>query len=152
MDARVKRMDVEAAREDLQIRTLAKLKGNFARLIYLASTRDYTTGRYQHDGLANEFSQDAAAAALTICHQEIFKTLATRSLEDLVEELEVYARCNQLDMTELISTWETLQPYRIMPPLHCDPMTPEFFASNVTVALTILRSRLLPRDRHPQAA
>lgn len=152
MDARVKRMPVEAAREDLHNRTLAKLKGDFARLIYLASTRDYSTGQYQHDGLAHEFSQDAAAAALTACHQEIFKSLATSSLEDLVEELEVYARCNQIEMTELISTWEKLQPYRITPPLQCDPMTTELFASNVTVALAILRTRLLPRDRHPQGA
>jgi hypothetical protein len=152
MDARVKRMVVEAAREDLQSRTLAKLKGDFARLIYLASTRDYTTGQYHHDGLADEFSQDAAAAALTICHQEVFKSLGKSSLEDLVEELEVYARCNQIEMTELISTWQKLQPYRITPPLNCDPMTAELFTSNVTVALAILRSRLLPRDRHPQGA
>ncbi len=145
-------MAVEAAREDLRNRTLAKLKGDLARLIYLASTRDYTTGQYQHDGLAHEFSPDAAAAALTACHLEIFKSLAASSLEDLVEELEVYARCNQVEMAELIGTWEKLQPYRITPPLDCDPMTAEFFASNVTVALAILRSRLLPRDRHPGAA
>lgn len=152
MGARVKRMAVEAAHEDLLNRSLAKLKGDFARLIYLASTRDYSTGRYQHDGLANEFSQDVAAAALMSCHHEIFKSLATSSLEELVEELEVYARCNHLEMTELIRTWETLHPYRITPPLDCDPMTAELFASNVTVALAILRSRLLDRDRHLQDA
>jgi len=152
METSIKRMAVEAAHADLQNRTLAKLKGDFARLIYLTSTRDYTTGRYQHDGLANEFSQDAAAAALTACHQEIFRSLATSSLEDLVDELEVYVRCNHVEMTELISTWEKLQPYRITPPLHCDPLAAELFTSNVTVALAILRSRLLPRDRHPQGA
>jgi hypothetical protein len=152
METRIKRMAVEAARADLQNRTLAKLKGDFARLIYLASTRDYATGRYQHDGLANEFSQDAAAAALTTCHQEIFKSLGTSSLENLVEELEVYACCNQIEITELISTWEKLQPYRITAPLDCDPLTAELFKSNVTVALAILRSRLLPRNRDPQAA
>jgi len=151
METSIKRMAVEAARADLQNRTLAKLKGDFAWLIYLASTRDYTTGRYQHDGLANEFSQDAAAA-LTTCHQEIFKSLGTSSLEKLVEELEVYVRCNRIEMTELISTWEQLQPYRITPPLHCDPLTAELFTSNVTVALAILRSRLLLRNRHPQGA
>ncbi|MBZ5701692.1 MAG: hypothetical protein LAN84_07570 [Acidobacteriia bacterium] len=152
METRITPMAVETAREDLQNRTLAKLKGNFARLIYLASTRDYTTGRYQHDGLANEFSPDAAAAALTACHQEIFQSLATSSLEDLVEDLEVYARCNQIEMSELIGTWEKLQPYRITPPMNCGPLTAELFTSNVTVALAILRSRLLPRERHPQDA
>jgi hypothetical protein len=69
-----------------------------------------------------------------------------------VEKLEVCARCNQIEMTELIGTWEKLQLCRITPPMHCDPLTAELFASNVTVALAILRSRLLPRDRHPQGA
>ena len=152
METRIKRLAVEAAREDLQNRTLARLKGDFARLIYLASTRDYTTGRYQHDGLAQEFSQDAAGTALTTCHLEIFKSLAMSSLEDLVDELEVYVRCNHVEMADLVRTWEKLQPYRITAPLDCEPMTAELFKSNVTVALAILRSRLLPRNRDPQAA
>ena len=149
MESRVKRVDVEAARVDLQNRTLAKLKGEFARLIYLASTRDYTTGQYQHDGLAKEFSREAATAALKSCHEEIFRTLGKSSLEDMVEELEVYACANQIEMAELIRTWENLQPYRIARPLECDPVTAELFASNVTVALTILRSRCLREGPRP---
>src|SRR6266404_4882280 len=51
MSGQLRRMDVEAAREDLNNRTLARIGLEFGRLIYLASTRDYNTGRYYHDGL-----------------------------------------------------------------------------------------------------
>jgi hypothetical protein len=146
MEARIERVAVEA-RHDLRIRTLAKLKGNFARLIYLASTRDYTTGQYQHDGLAREFSHEAATAALKTCHEEVFITLGKNSLEEMVEELEVYASANRIEMGDLIRTWENLQPYRIARPLECDPLMAELFVSNVSIALAILRSRLRRRPR-----
>jgi len=136
----------------LRYRTLAKLKGEFARLVYLASTRDYTTGLYQHDGLAKEFSHEAATAALKSCHEEIFRTLGASALEDIVEELEVYASANHIELAELIRTWENLQPYRIARPLECDPVTAELFTSNVTVALTILKSRCLRENRRPPDA
>ena len=58
-------VDVEAAREDLCNRSLAKIGLKFARLIYLASTRDYNTGCYYHDGLAFQFSEALAAKVLS---------------------------------------------------------------------------------------
>jgi hypothetical protein len=81
-------MDVEAAREDLNKRTLAKIRLDFARLIYLASTRDYNTGRYYHDGLAFQFSEAVAAQALSDAHEEVFTDLALSPLKDLVDQLQ----------------------------------------------------------------
>src|SRR5436190_1559634 len=54
---------VEDALRDLRNRTLAKLDGDLARLVYLASTRDYNTGRYAHDGLSFRFSESVAETA-----------------------------------------------------------------------------------------
>jgi hypothetical protein len=70
MESKLKRMDVEAAKEDLKNRTLAKLGCDFARLIYLSSLRDFSTGEYYHHGLAQSFSEAAATAAMTACHEE----------------------------------------------------------------------------------
>lgn len=60
MQDQVKRLDVEAAAADLRTRTLGKLSGDMARLLYLASMRDYNSGEYFHDGLAIQFGQEVA--------------------------------------------------------------------------------------------
>jgi rhamnogalacturonyl hydrolase YesR len=52
-------MDVLAAADDLRRRTLVELTRPLERLIYLASTRDYNTGLYYHQGLAARFSEEA---------------------------------------------------------------------------------------------
>jgi len=53
-------MDVQKAAEDVHRRTLATIPRALDRFIYLASTRDYNTGMYFHDGLAARFSAEVA--------------------------------------------------------------------------------------------
>jgi hypothetical protein len=76
--------------QDIKSRTLAGISNGFGRLICVASTRDYNTGQYHHEGLVSRFSSDVAAAALAECHREIFQELVRGSLADLVRELEEY--------------------------------------------------------------
>src|SRR6266478_8103081 len=83
---------VEDGLRDLRNRTLAKLDGDFARLVYLASTRDYNTGRYAHDGLSFRFSESVAQEALSAAHRGVFASLALRPLRVLVANLEQYIR------------------------------------------------------------
>ena len=80
MSAAVKLVPVQAAYDDLLQRSLSKISCDLARLIYLASTRDYNTGTYHHDGLASRFRADAASKALEIAHRQVFYTLAACSL------------------------------------------------------------------------
>ncbi len=139
MRVEIKRMDVEEAIEDVRSRTLLGIPGDLGRLVYLASTRDYNTGRYYHEGLASQFSEEVAAAALAACHQEIFKQLASSSLEDLVKQLEIYLRSTRARSLEVLGAWQKLEPYRITIPLACDQLSAEFFFSNVKIALAILQ-------------
>lgn len=81
---------VQEACEDLNNRTLVSLPGSFGRLIYLASMRDYNTGQYYHEGLANRFSEEVAAEALTKSHREAFQHLVRSPLAEAVNELERY--------------------------------------------------------------
>ena len=134
-------MDVEAAREDLKNRTLAKISLEFARLIYLASTRDYNTGRYYHDGLAFRFSEALAAQALSDAHKEAFEDLALSPLEHLVDELHSYLRSVGAQSSEVIQVWERLEPYRVAVPCESDPLTKRYFLGNVKIALAIVESR-----------
>src|SRR5712664_4314084 len=90
MDVPERAVTVEEAYDDLSRRSLSRISGDLARLIYLASTRDYNTGKYHHDGLAARFQDEIAGQALELAHREIFLQIAARSLEELVHQVEVY--------------------------------------------------------------
>ena len=130
----------EDALRDLESRTLAKLDGDFARLIYLASTRDYNSGRYEHDGLSFRFSKQVAEEALGAAHREVFVSLALTTLKDLVAQLEHYIRSGCAQPGELLATWNDSAAYRVLPPAQDDPLTVKLFMSNVKIALAIVAS------------
>ena len=129
---------VEDALRDLETRTLAKLDGDFARLVYLASTRDYNSGRYEHDGLSFHFTKPVAERALAIAHREVFVSLALRPLEDLVKQLDRYISSGCGRPTEIVTAWNDLEAFRILPPAQDDPLTIQLFMSNVKIALAIV--------------
>ena len=151
MYGELKNEDVERARRDLG-RTLRRLDGDFARLVYLASTRDYNTGQYHHDGLAFMFNEDVAARAIENCHQEVFRRLVGCSMNRLVEQLELYASSHCSTPCELVRIWEKLQPYRSTIPFECSPLAARFFISNVRAALAVVQSRQLRAPQEPLSA
>ncbi len=146
MSPELKRMDVEAAIEDVKNRTLAGISGEVAQLVYLASTRDYNTGRYYHEGVAFRFSEEVAAMALEACHQEVFRCLVFSSLEDIVRQLETYVHSTSARPLEVLAAWRKLEPYRVVIPSASGQLSPDFlpgkiFFSNVRIALATLEAR-----------
>lgn len=139
--------------EDLKLRTLADIPGDFARLIYLASTRDYNNGEYYHAGLARKFSDRIAALALASCHREVFRRLLLCPVGDLAGQLDAYLRSTHLPLIDVVRAWAQLQPYRLAVPLECGALSARFFETNVTAALVVLQSRQKGADpNHPQPA
>ena len=134
-------MPVQAAYDDLLQRSLSKLPGDLARLVYLASTRDYNTGTYHHDGLADRYRLDAATKALEIAHRQIFYRLSAYSLEELVKELELYLNSSHESPAEVLRTWQKLEPYRVAIPVEVNPAVARLFLSNVKLALAVWRFR-----------
>jgi hypothetical protein len=140
--------DVAAACQDLQSRSLSRIPCDFAKLVYLASTRDYNSGEYYHEGLARQFTERVARKALAVCHREVFRSLVLCSVEQLVEQLAVYVQSTRLPLSDVVRTWDKLQPYQVLIPSECSLFTSHFFGSNVRAALAILQSRhcLSPLD------
>ena len=117
------------------------MPGDFARLIYLASTRDYNSGMYHHEGLATRYGMEEAREALQTAHREIFRGLVSLPLEQLVAELECYVRNSHEAPVGFIHAWQELEPYRVAVPMEVDSTMVQLFLSNVRLALEILRFR-----------
>lgn len=145
-------LDTDAAVADLKNRTLSALPGEVARLLYLASTRDYSTGEYFHDGLASEFSGRAASEALTHCHRETFAALALSPLEQLVAQVSTYVTSTGAETEDVVRFWRKVEPYRVAVPADADSLAVELFASNVRIALEILASRQAREPSGQQSA
>jgi hypothetical protein len=138
----LKHMDVQRASDDLRRRTLGGIPRTLDRFIYLASTRDYNTGLYYHDGLAVQFSADVVCEALANCHRETFHQLIAVPVENLVNQLEGYMASSQSRPEDFVAVWKGLEPYRVAVPIETDPFAAEFLFSNFKVALAIVEERL----------
>jgi hypothetical protein len=128
----------QSAYDDLLRRSLSKISGDLARVIYLASTRDYNTGTYHHEGLAARFRSEVAGKALEAAHREIFYKIASCSLEELVREVEIYMNCSSQSRDEVLHIWRKLEPYRLALPMDVNVAVAQLFVSNIRLALAIL--------------
>jgi hypothetical protein len=149
MTATVRLVPVQAAYDDLLKRSLSKISCDLARLIYLASTRDYNTGTYHHDGLAARFRSEVAGKALEIAHRQIFYQLSACSLEELVEQLQTYLDCSHESATDVLRIWQKLEPYRVAIPVEVNPAVARLFLSNIRLALAIWRFRQEQGQKNP---
>jgi hypothetical protein len=141
MNSGAKLVPAQAAYDDLLQRSLSKLSGDLARLIYLASTRDYNAGTYHHDGLSARYRAEAASQALEMAHRHVFFRLAGYSLEELVGQLDLYLSSSRESPADVLRTWQKLEPYRIAIPVEVNPVVSRLFLSNIRLALAIWRFR-----------
>ncbi|HEX8837006.1 MAG TPA: hypothetical protein VF748_08725 [Candidatus Acidoferrum sp.] len=141
MSAEVKLMPLQQAYDDLVNRSLSRIPGELGRLIYLASTREYNTGHYYHQGLSDRFGPEAAQKALEIAHRQAFYKVSAYSLEDLGRELERYLASTKENPMECLRAWQKLEPYRVAVPADVNATVARLFTSNLRLALAILRFR-----------
>jgi len=133
--------DVAIAIKEIEKEFLEVIQEDIARLVFLASTRDYQAGCYQHDVLAFLYSEEMADEALAACHRKVFDRVSNAPLEELVWQLERYLVSALMPRSEVIRLWRKHTPYHILPPRDCDPLVVETFLSNIKIALAILEER-----------
>lgn len=131
----------EAARiaEDLEKNTLAEKPGRFSKLVYLASLRDYNTGRYHHYGLEARYSEKAVDQALHESHIRIFEELTALPLEDQTRDLLSLFESIREERSRLIDTWQRLRSYQVLVPDNCHPLARQLYDKNIEVILRVLR-------------
>ena len=130
---------VELLVRDFEDRTLAGLEGHFSRLVYLASLRDYNTGRYHHYGLETTHSLETVDEGLHECHIRVFEELVTLPLQEQTEDLLNFFESLKEDKTRMVGVWRRLKSYQVLPPEGCHALARELFDENVEIMLRILR-------------
>jgi hypothetical protein len=134
-----KPQEVERLVRDFEERTLAEVKGYFNQLVYLASLRDYNTGRYHHYGLESRYPSEAVDEGLRQCHVRVFEELVSLPLKEQTEDLLRFFESLKEDKARLVNVWNRLKSYQILPPEDCHPLARELFDKNLEIMLRILR-------------
>jgi hypothetical protein len=124
--------------QDFTTTTLAAIPSAFARLTYLASLRDLSSGRYEHAGLMAVYPLEAVQQALEQCHEEIFERILESGIEKQERDLRAYLQVMQDGLCVAVSHWRKLEAYRTLLPAESPDYLKELFCSNIRALLEIL--------------
>ncbi len=127
--------------QDFTVTTLAGIPGEFARLVYVASLRDLSSGRYEHQGLAALYPEEAVQQALQVCHEQIFERILETPLSKQSEDLRSCLAAMEGGLAAVVSHWRKLEPYRVLIPEQTPDYLKELFISNLRALLEILHEQ-----------
>lgn len=124
--------------QDFTSTTLAIIPSAFARLTYLASLRDLSSGRYAHAGLTAVYPPEAVQQALEECHEEIFERILETPLEEQERDLRAHLRTMEPGLAVAVEHWRKLEAYRTLLPVEAPTYLKDLFCSNIRALLEIL--------------
>ncbi len=124
--------------QDFTSTTLAIIPSAFARLTYMASLRDLSSGRYEHAGLTALYPAEAVQQALEQCHEEIFERILESPLEEQEQDLRAHLEAAESGLCVAVSHWRKLEAYRMLLPAESPDYLKELFCSNIRALLEIL--------------
>ena len=130
--------------QDFTVNSLARISGPFARLVYVASLRDLSSGRYEHQGLAALYPEEAVQQAVELCHEQIFERILEMPLEKQMEDLRNCLAAMEGGLGAVVSHWQQLEPYRVLLPENAPSYLKELFFSNLRALLEILHEQCNP--------
>ena len=124
--------------QDFTLTTLAGIPGLFARLTYIASLRDLSSGRYEHAGLAALYPDAAIQQALQLCHEQIFERILETPLSSQEEDLRACLAGMEGGLAVSVSHWRRMEAYRVLVPEAVPEYLKDLFCSNLRALLEIL--------------
>jgi hypothetical protein len=130
--------------QDFTLTTLAGIPGLFARLTYLASLRDLSSGRYEHAGLAALYPDAAVQQALQVCHEQIFERILEAPLSAQQEDLRACLAGMEGGLSAAVSHWRRNEAYRLFLPEAAPDYLKDLFCSNLRALLEILDEQHSP--------
>ena len=130
--------------QDFTQTTLAGIPGLFARLTYMASLRDLSSGRYDHAGLAALYPEEAVQQALQLCHEQILQRILESPLSSQEEDLRACLDGMEGGLASAVSHWRRMEAYRVLVPEGVPDYLKDLFCSNLRALLEILDSEHTP--------
>jgi len=130
--------------QDFTQTTLAHIPGLFARLVYVSSLRDLSSGRYLHEGLAAIYPEEAIQQALQLCHEQIFERILESPLSGQREDLRSCLAGMEGGLTVSASHWLRIESYRFLVPEAVPNYLKDLFCSNLRALLEILVKESTP--------
>jgi hypothetical protein len=130
--------------QDFTLTTLADIPGLFARLVYVASLRDLSSGKYEHAGLAALYPEEALQQALEVCHEQVFEKVLEASLEAQEEDLRGCLSRMSEGFCATVTHWQRMESYRVLLPEQSPDYLKELFCSNLRALLEILQIQCSP--------
>jgi hypothetical protein len=125
--------------QDFTLTTLAGIPGLFARLTYLASLRDLSSGRYEHAGLAALSPDEALQQAIQVCHEQVFEKVLEIPLSSQQDDLRACLSAMDGGLCAAVSHWLRLESYRFLIPEQSPDYLKDLFCSNLRALLEILQ-------------
>ena len=127
---------------DVWERTLDQISSTFGKIAYLTSLRNENSGRYQHFGLAQIYSEDEADQVLRESHKEVFREWLNYALEPQARDIETYLDSIEDDRDTVLATWLTLEPYRRLVPAEASEAERDLYVTDLQLVLDLLRNEL----------
>ncbi len=125
--------------QDFTTTTLASIPSEFARLLYVSSLRDLSSGRYDHAGLAAIYPREAVQQAMETCHAELFLRILESPLEEQERDLRFcLSHMESHSFHETAQRWAGMELYRVLVPDRVPEYMRELFFSNLRVLLELL--------------
>ncbi len=121
--------------QDFATSSLAAIPSDYGRLLYVALLRDLASGRYQHEGLAAIYPEEAVQQALDYCHEELFARILETPLEQQEWDLRACLGNLQGEFWEVVRRWQELEFYSILAPFGVPAYLRDLFCSNLRTLL-----------------
>ena len=132
--------------EDFTSRTLAVIPSDFGRLYYVSSLRDSLTGRYQHDGLMDVYSDNSVQEALGQCHEELFSRILETPLAEQERDLRKCLGAAGSKFWTFVDSWQNDKSFQTMCPEGLPGYLKDLFCSNLAALLAIFSSQRVTAD------